>query len=56
MMLQNSITKETLNKYLKDSNTGIGITNITSQTGTAHTITTMLDHGLNRITNVSICK
>ena len=52
--VQNSITKETLNKYLKDSNTGIGITNITSQTGTAHTITTMLDHGLNRITNVSI--
>ena len=51
---ENSITRETIQKYHNDSQIGVGITNITSATGTAHTITTTIDHGLNRITNVSI--
>ena len=53
--LKHSITKETINKTLKDSTVGFGITNIISNTtGTAHTIYTSIDHGLNRITRVSI--
>ena len=49
-----SITKETANKYLRDTDVGVGITEIQSQTGTAHTVFTTIDHGLNRITSVSI--
>jgi len=52
---KHSITKETVNKTLDDVNVGFGITNIISNlTGTAHTIHTTIDHGLNRITSVSI--
>ena len=51
---QNSITKETLNKYINDTDIGIGITNIVSHTGTAHTITTTLEHGFNRVVKVGI--
>ena len=51
-----SITKETIDKNLNDIHIGFGITDIQSVTsaGTAHTIYTNVDHGLNRITNVSI--
>ena len=49
-----SITKETLNKWNIDNVIGVGITDITSGTGLAHTVTTVIDHGLNRITQVSI--
>ena len=51
-----SITKETIDKNLNDIHVGFGITDIQSVTsaGTAHTIYTNVDHGLNRITNVSI--
>ena len=52
--VRNSITKETLNKFVKDTEIGIGITDLSSATGTAHTITTINEHGLNRITQVSI--
>ena len=52
--VRNSITKETLNKFNRDNVIGVGITNITSTTGTAHTIFTTVDHGLNRITQLSI--
>jgi hypothetical protein len=53
--VRNSITKETINKVLNDTNIGIGITNIVSVSpGTAHTIHTSIDHGLNRIVRVSI--
>ena len=48
--LQNSITKETLESFV----VGTGITNITSSSGTAHTIYTSIDHGLSGITSVSI--
>jgi len=51
---KNSITKETANKYLRDTDVGVGITNIRSQSGTAHTVYTNYDHGLNRITSLTI--
>lgn len=51
---QNSITKETLDKEILDFNVGIGITNIISTDGSNHTIYTEIDHGLNRITGLSI--
>ena len=52
---QNSITKETLEKTLTDFNVGFGITMIESNAaGTAHTIYTDIDHGLNRVLSVGI--
>jgi hypothetical protein len=51
---QHSITKETLENELKDSGVGVGITDIVSTTGLAHTVYTTIDHGFNRITQVSI--
>ena len=52
--VQSSVTRETLNKFNSDTDIGVNISNITSNTGTAHTIYTDIDHGLNRITKVSI--
>lgn len=53
--LQNSITRETLQKTFVEQNVGIAITNIISNSvGTAHTIYTSTDHGLNPITSFSI--
>ena len=53
--VKNSITKETLDKYKEDFGIGIGITNIISNSaGTAHTIYTDYDCGLNRVTSVSV--
>ena len=54
---QNSLTKET--QYTNNTEFGIavglGVTNIQSNSaGTAHTIFTTIDHGLNRIVSVSI--
>ena len=54
--VKNSLTKETVNKFLKDVNVGIGITNIVSFDSKSHNIFTSLDHGLNRVTKVSIAK
>tara|TARA_Y100000004_G_scaffold4408_1_gene5275 strand:+ start:3383 stop:9253 length:5871 start_codon:yes stop_codon:yes gene_type:complete len=52
---QNSITKETIEQSLFDYNIGIGMTEIRSNSaGTAHTIFTTIDHGLNRVINVGI--
>ena len=47
---QKSITKETLESFV----VGIGITNILSSSGTAHTIYTSIDHGFSGITTVSV--
>jgi hypothetical protein len=47
---QNSITKETIEKL----NVGLGITNIVSSSGIAHTIFTEIDHGFAGITSVTI--
>ena len=51
---KNSITKETVDKINDDKNIGVGITDIFSATGAAHTIHTEHDHGLNRVTQLSI--
>tara|TARA_A200000159_G_scaffold72558_1_gene67318 strand:+ start:21 stop:5951 length:5931 start_codon:yes stop_codon:yes gene_type:complete len=51
---KHSVTKETLNKINDDKNIGVGITDIFSATGAAHTIHTEYDHGLNRVTQLSI--
>ena len=52
---KNSITRESLEKSFQDGGLGIGITNIISNSaGTAHTIFTDRDHGLNGITAVTI--
>jgi hypothetical protein len=52
--VRNSLTKETINKSFRDSDIGIGLTDIRSTSSTSHTIFTSLDHGLNRITRLSI--
>jgi hypothetical protein len=52
--VRNSLTKETINKVFNDSDIGIGLTDIRSSSSTSHDIRTELDHGLNRITRVSI--
>tara|TARA_R100001594_G_scaffold47989_1_gene80869 strand:+ start:1142 stop:7000 length:5859 start_codon:yes stop_codon:yes gene_type:complete len=54
--LQNSITRETLETTLLAANIGIALTDIASSSsaGTAHTFTSIIDHGLNPVTNVSI--
>jgi hypothetical protein len=52
--VRNSLTKETINKIFADSDIGIGLTDIRSASSTSHDIHTELDHGLNRITRVSI--
>jgi hypothetical protein len=52
---QHSITKENVDNYIKEFNIGIGITNgFSNITGTAVTFMTSIDHGFNRITQVSI--
>jgi hypothetical protein len=59
--VRKSITKETITKYLKDTDVGVGITNLVSSVpdlaaglATTHTVYTSIDHGLNRIVQVSI--
>jgi hypothetical protein len=52
--IENSITRESLNKNFEDFSVGIAISDIQSQSGIAHTIFTRIDHGLNRITKVGI--
>jgi microcystin-dependent protein len=52
---QNSLTKETLQRVFVDQSVGIAVTNIISNSaGTAHTILTSTDHGLNPITTLTI--
>ena len=52
--VRKSITKETINKTLTDSDVGIGLTDIRSLSATNHTLFTTHDHGLNRIAQVSL--
>ena len=52
--VQNSITKETVSKFLSDSGVGIGITNIVSSDSTNHVIYTDIDHGFGAITSLSL--
>ena len=52
---QSSITRESLNEQIFDASVGFGITEIKSNSaGTAHTIYTTIDHGLNRVTTIGI--
>ena len=53
--VKKSITRETIDKFIRDVDVGIGLTNvITAVGGTSHRFNTKIDHGLNRITKVSI--
>jgi hypothetical protein len=52
--VRKSLTKESIHKSLVDTNIGIAVTDIISGTASTHTIYTAADHGLNRITKVSI--
>ena len=52
--LKKSITKKSIGQFLGDSGAGIAVTDITSTSSTSHVIHTKTDHGLNRITSVSI--
>ena len=53
--VKKSITRETIDKLLKDVDVGIGLTNLQTDLETqAHTFQTKIDHGLNRVVNVSI--
>ena len=51
---QGSITKEFINKNIRDFVVGFKIVEIHSTSGISHTITTQEDHGLNYITRVGI--
>ena len=52
---KNSVTRESLEKSFQDGGLGVGITDIVSTAaGTAHTIFTDREHGLNAITAVTI--
>ena len=56
---EDSVTRETVTKGLTDNSIGVGITDIwtdgtVTPVGSSHTIYTDIDHGLNRITAVSI--
>ena len=51
---QHSITKETTNMMIRDTDVGSNITNIISSSEKNHTVLTNIDHGLNRITKLSI--
>ena len=58
--VEKSVTKETFRKLVSDTKLGIGITDIISYdpglvgSGQTHTLRTSVDHGLNRVTRVSI--
>ena len=53
--LKNSITKETLDKFIIQNNIGVGVTGlVSSSVGTSHTIHTSFEHGLNPVVNVGI--
>ena len=55
MTLVTVLLKKAIDTAFFDFGVGIGITDIVSNpTGTAHTIFTNIDHGLNRIATVSI--
>ena len=52
---RNSITRHAIDQTFFDFGIGVGVTDIISNpTGTAHTIFTNIDHGLNRIAVVSV--
>ena len=56
--VKKSITKETIDKYIMDTDVGVGLTDIVTSSagagGTTHTIHTKIDHGFNSIVRVAI--
>jgi hypothetical protein len=53
--VEKSITNESVNRFISDVNIGFGLTDIQSNSnGNEHSIFTAIDHGLNKITRVSI--
>ena len=53
--VKKSITKETIDKFIRDIDVGVGVTDVvTAVGGTSHRFNTKIDHGLNRVTKVSI--
>jgi hypothetical protein len=53
--VESSITSESIGRFTSDVNIGFGLTDIQSNpNGIQHSIFTTIDHGLNRITRVSI--
>jgi len=52
--LKNSVTKESIQKLFADTGVGVAITDIISTSSDNHVIHTGFDHGLKRITSVSI--
>ncbi len=52
--VRKSITKETISKVLSDTDVGVGITDIVSETAATHRVYTEIEHGLNRLTQVAI--
>ncbi len=53
--VKKSITRETIDKFIRDVDVGVGLTDVVTSTGgTSHVFNTKIDHGLNRITKVSI--
>jgi hypothetical protein len=53
--VKKSITRETIDRLINDIDVGIGLTDvITAVGGTSHRFNTNIDHGLNRVTAVSI--
>ena len=53
--VKKSVTRETIDKFIRDVDVGVGITDVvTAVGGTSHVFNTKIDHGLNRITKVSI--
>ena len=51
---QKNLTKEVINKNIRDIKVGFDVADVLSQSGTAHTITTLGDHGFNAITKVGV--
>ena len=51
---QNSLTKETVEKFINDHRVGFAVTDIRSTSSTTHTIFTAVDHGLQGITGLTI--
>ena len=51
---RNSITRETIDKFIKDADVGVGLTDISSTNGNSHVIHTTIDHGFNRILKLNI--
>ena len=54
MTLEIVLREKLLIRFTSDKAIGVGITDVFSVTGTAHTIHTSYDHGLNRVTKLSI--